>query len=77
MSPESSRMPHLVMPLGFRTSLKARMASGTPDLERIVGVHQQDGVVGVDLAVGLEGRRTRLGNICTQAWAMVPPAGTP
>ena len=30
MSPESRRMPQLVMPLGLSTSLKARMASGTP-----------------------------------------------
>ena len=30
-SPESRRMPHFVMPMGFRTSLNARMALGTPD----------------------------------------------
>ena len=35
MSPESSRIPHLVMPRGFSTSLKARMASGTPDLSTL------------------------------------------
>jgi len=31
MSPESKRMPQRVMPSGLSTSLKARMAFGTPD----------------------------------------------
>ena len=35
MSPESKRMPHFVMPLGFNTSLKARIAFGTPDCREL------------------------------------------
>ena len=31
MSPESIRTAHLVMPLGFKTSLNTRMALGTPE----------------------------------------------
>ena len=31
MSPESRRMPHLLIPSGLSTSLKARIASGTPE----------------------------------------------
>ena len=35
MSPESKRMPHLVMPSGRSTSLKALMALGTPLLREL------------------------------------------
>ena len=42
-------MAQLVMPLGEKhPSLKARMALGTPDLEDIIGVHQQRGGVGIE-----------------------------
>lgn len=69
-------MPHLRMPRGFSTSSKARDGIRHAGLEHIVGIHQQRGIVGIDLAVGLE-CLILLSNIWTQEWAMVPPAGTP
>lgn len=69
-------MPHLRMPQGLQHLIKGPDGIRHTGLEHIVGIHQQRGIVGIDLAVGLE-CLVLLSNIWTQAWAMVPPAGTP
>ncbi len=49
---------------------------GHPRLEDIIGVHQQGGVVGVELAVGLKGG-VLVGEHLDPGGAMVPVAGEP
>ena len=48
-------MPHLVTPRGLQHLLEGTDGVGHAGAQYIVGVHQQGGIVGVELAVGLEG----------------------
>lgn len=47
-------MPHLRMPQGLQHLIKGPDGIRHTGLEHIVGIHQQRGIVGIDLAVGLE-----------------------
>ena len=76
MSPLSMRMPAGRKPCGTSTSLKTRMAFGTPDFNTLYVSTSSVQLCGYSSAYALNASYS-LSKSCTQLCAMVPSAGTP